>query len=181
MGKERDGIAAAQRIRGNSILRRDEEMKPQGYSLGQIVLHWLIVALLVVSYVSSDAMHIRRGAVATLGTAVHVWFGVAILALMLVRLGLRLVQGAPEVPEGGPDWAARIAKITHWVLYTLLIAVPASGAVSWFLGIRSMGDIHTLLFNLAFAVVGLHVAAALYHQFVLKDGLIARMAQPARG
>ena len=156
-------------------------MKPKGYALSQIVLHWLIVAMLIVSYLSSEAMHIRPGESPTAGTGVHVWFGIAILVLMLGRLGLRLTLGAPEPPEGGPSWAAKLAGITHWALYAMLVALPVLGAMAWFGGIHVAGDIHSLLFNVAFAAVGLHVLAALYHQFVLKDGLLDRMRRPARG
>ncbi len=61
----------------------------------------------------------------------------------------------------------------------VLIALPASGALAWFLSIRELGDVHEVLFNLGMALVGLHTAAALFHHYVLKDGLIGRMTRPA--
>lgn len=152
-----------------------------GYSRLQIALHWGIMLLIILNYLTSDAMSaawraLRDGKDAY-GTsaALHVWVGVAILALVLVRLALRLTRGAPDVPAGTPPLFRLGAHLAHIAIYALLIAVPASGIATWFGGIGIAGEAHEVMFNLLFLVVLLHVGGALFHQLVLKDRLIARM------
>ncbi len=152
-----------------------------GYSRAQILMHWGIVLLLILSYISSDAMKaawfaIHQGRDAYGNTAAaHVWIGVAVVALGVARLGLRLGRGAPGLPEGGHPIADRIARLTHMGLYLLIILIPATGIGAWFGGFNLAGEVHEVLFNALMALVVLHVAGALYHQYVLKDGLIRRM------
>lgn len=152
-----------------------------GYSRAQIALHWGILLLLGVSYVSSDkmkaawrAIHEGRDAFGTTAAA-HVWIGVAILVLALARVAIRLTRGAPDLPAGGHPVANLVARLTHLGLYALLLLIPAAGLMAWFGGVDAAGEVHEVLFNLGIALVMLHVAGALYHQFVLKDGLIDRM------
>lgn len=152
-----------------------------GYSRLQIALHWTIMLLIILNYLTSGAMGaawrgLREGK-DFYGTtaALHVWVGVAILALVLLRLILRLTRGAPDVPAGTPPLFRLGAHLAHIAIYVLLLAVPASGIATWFGGIAAAGGAHELLFNLLFVVVLLHVAAAIFHQFVLKDHLLARM------
>ncbi len=155
----------------------------KGYSRAQIFLHWGIVLFLIVSYVSHDAMKaawiaIHQGRDAYGNTAaVHVWVGSAILVLALLRLLLRVGRGAPALPEGGHPITDLIAKLTHLGLYLGVILIPASGLGAWFGGFDFSGSVHEVLFNLLLALVALHVAGALYHQYVLKDGLIRRMTR----
>lgn len=153
----------------------------KGYSRLQIALHWTIMLLIILNYLTSDAMSdawraLRDGKDAYGTTAaLHVWVGVTILALVLVRLVLRLTRGAPEVPAGTPPLFRRGAQLAHIAIYVLLIAIPASGIATWFGGIGAAGEAHEVMFNLLFLIVLLHVAGALFHQLVLKDHLIARM------
>ena len=155
------------------------------YSRAQIALHWGVLILLVVSFFSHDGMkdafraalkgEETGGAVAV----VHRLVGIAILLLTLARIGLRWRVGAPALPEGGHPLLDLAAKATHLAIYALLIAIPASGLVAW-LGLnRDAGGAHEVMFTVLFVLVGLHAAAALFHQFVLKDGLMARM-RPGR-
>jgi cytochrome b561 len=152
-----------------------------GYSRAQILIHWGVVLLLILSYVSSDAMKaawiaIHQGRDAYGNTAAaHVWIGVAVLVLGVARVGLRLGRGAPDLPEGGHPGADRIARLTHLGLYLLILLIPASGIAAWFGGFDLAGEVHEVIFNALMALVVLHVAGALYHQYVLKDGLIRRM------
>jgi len=153
----------------------------KGYSGAQILLHWGILVLLIVSYLSQDAMRaawfaIHQGRDAFGNTAaVHVWGGVAILGLALLRLVLRVGRGAPALPEGGHPVADMIAKLTHLGLYLALVLIPATGIGAWFGGFNIAGEVHAVLFNVMLALVALHVAGAFYHQYILKDGLIRRM------
>lgn len=152
-----------------------------GYSRAQIFLHWAIVLLLIVSYLSSDAMSeswraFRDGReVLSVGTAVHVWLGVLILLLAFARLVIRVSRGAPALPAGGHGLTDLVAKITHLGLYIGVVLIPAAGLAAWFGGVEAAGEVHEVMFNLLMLLVVLHVGGALYHQFALKDGLIRRM------
>ncbi|MCU9849122.1 cytochrome b/b6 domain-containing protein [Defluviimonas sp. WL0024] len=152
-----------------------------GYTRVQIALHWIVLALIVVSYGSGNAIAsawraFGRGEEVGPGALlVHVVAGGAILALALARLYLRLRHGAPAAPEGGHPGVKAVAAVTHWSLYALMIAMPATGLAAWFGGIRDLGDVHEAMFNLLVALVALHVAGAMLHHFVLKDGLLRRM------
>src|SRR3546814_10066157 len=53
--------------------------------------------------------------------------GSTVLALVLVRIAWRLCAGTPEPVAGTPTWQLRIASITHFLLYALLLAMPLSG------------------------------------------------------
>lgn len=130
----------------------------------------------------------------------HKWAGVVILLLSAARLLWRLTHRPPaDLPM--PAWQSRMAHAAHGVLYLLFFAVPLAGwayssaagfpivlfAVlplpDWVPVDRDLAEqLKTLHHWLAYglgAVVALHVAAALKHQFVDRDGLLLRM-WPAR-
>jgi cytochrome b561 len=130
----------------------------------------------------------------------HKWAGVAILSLSALRLLWRLSHRPPaDLP--GPAWQQRTAHGVHGLLYVLFFAVPLAGwayssaagfPVVWF-GVLPLPDFvapdkalaETLkqahkwfAYGLAVLVLA-HVAAALKHHFIDKDGLLLRML-PAR-
>lgn len=152
-----------------------------GYSRAQIALHWGVFALLIISFLSREGMQeafrgVLKGEEAGGATAVlHRLAGLAILGLTLARIVLRRRVGAPALPEGGHAIVNLAAKLTHLALYLLLIAIPASGLAAWLGLSRDVGELHETLFSLLFVLTGLHVLAALYHQYVLRDGLLRRM------
>lgn len=159
----------------------------QGYSKTQIWLHWLVVLLIIPQFLFNDAMgHTFRSMVRNgtanpdFGTYLHIILGVVILLLAIWRLVLRLVQGAPEPPHDDPELMRFGAKAIHWLLYLTLFALPISGLTAYFYTIRWVAEVHSALTTGLLILAGLHVAAALYHQYWLKDGLLRRMmkAQP---
>jgi len=148
-----------------------------GYSTAQIALHWLIAVLIPLAWLSGEGAEDALDAVRDGGTAgfvPHVAFGLAILALVTLRLVVRLSRGAPAAP-GTPGSLPVLAAVWgHRLIYLLMIAVPLGGISVWFLGLR-VGGIHALAANFLMLVVLGHTLMALYHQYVLKDGLIRRM------
>lgn len=156
---------------------------PDRYTRPQIALHWLIVLLMIVSYVTSDAMSeayraLMRGtplAEPGIGAPIHLFTGLLIFALTLMRLALRALKGAPPVPDSGRLMLEHVARLAHWALYGLLILVPVSGVMARFGKLREAGEAHEVMFNLMFLLILLHTVAALFHQYVLKDGLLLRM------
>lgn len=156
-----------------------------GYSGIQILLHWTIAVLILFNYIYSEgmgkALHFRidggtpEGGLA-LNPQIHVLVGVAVLVLSLIRLLLRQTRGVPA--PGGHGTMQQAAHWGHLALYALMIAVPAAGGLAWFARIEAFGDIHGLMANLLMIVAGGHAAAAIYHQYVVKDGLMMRMRRP---
>ena len=117
---------------------------------------------------------------------IHVWTGMAVLALVLLRLVLlrrvllrlvlRAVQGTP--PAVGDGWMRRAAVWGHRLLYALLLATPLLGAAAWFGGLKAFGDPHELAANALLWVAGAHAAVALWHHYVLHDRVLLRMVRP---
>ncbi len=170
-----------------------------GYSGLAKLLHWTVVALLLVQFVLAWVMpEIKRDTKPDTLINLHLSFGVLILAVAVIRLGWRATHAEPPPQDGVPPWQLQSARIVHWLLYGLLFVVPILGWInaSWrgfpvimfglfelpklvatrAPGLRWTGDVHGLLANyLMLALVGLHVAAGLYHYFIRRDGVLQRM------
>lgn len=148
-----------------------------GYSGIQIALHWLVAILIFLAWLSGEGAEeameaVEEGGVA--GFVPHVAFGVSILLLVLVRIIVRLSRGAPAAPGEAGSLSVMAADWGHRLIYLLMIAVPLGGASVFFLGL-DVGEIHGLAANILMLVVLGHALMALYHQYVLKDGLLRRM------
>jgi cytochrome b561 len=150
-----------------------------GYSGLQIGLHWATATLIAGNYFISDGMgealdaKLAGGTVAGLVPAYHVWAGVALLAIVVLRLIIRFASGAPQHGETG--LAALAASVVHWVLYAMMIAVPALGVAAWFFGIAQAADLHVLVMNAMMVLILGHAAMAIFHHYILRDGLLSRM------
>jgi cytochrome b561 len=158
---------------------------PAGYSRLQIALHWAVALLIAAQFLFNEEMGgafraLMRGEAPTTGplVAAHVWGGILIGALVLWRLALRAARGAPPPPEADHPGLRAAATVTHWTLYALLAVIVASGAAAWFGSIRDAGEVDETLTTALLALTGLHVAAALFHQFVLKTDVLVRMRRP---
>ncbi|MFZ7092508.1 cytochrome b [Primorskyibacter sp. 2E233] len=151
------------------------------YARIQIVLHWGIFLLFAFNFIVSDGMgqalrtKLEGGTPEGFVAAIHPPIGIAVLVLALIRVIARFALGAPEPVESANPLMDKAASYTHLALYALLLLIPLSGIATWGLGIRAAGEVHEILINLTMVLVGLHAAAALYHQFILKDGLLMRM------
>lgn len=161
-------------------------------------LHWLIVVLiLVMAWIGLRMGDMPNGPDKIATYAMHKSIGLSILALVVLRLLWRWYAGAPQVVPGTPHWQERIASLTHWALYALLLAMPLSGWVlnsasgfplQWF-GLFNLPAIagrdhalhelaeqtHELLFWTMVVLVVVHAAAALYHHLFQHDATLARM------
>ena len=148
-----------------------------GYSGLQIALHWVVAILILVAWLSAEGAEEAMEAVedgGAVGFVPHVAFGLAILALVVVRILVRLSRGAPAAPGEPGSLAVKAADWGHRLINLLMIAVPLGGASVFFLGL-DVGDVHGLAANVLMLVVLGHALMALYHQYILKDGLLRRM------
>lgn len=155
------------------------------YDAVAIWLHWLVALLVLVQFATGWVWgFFERGSEPRFYLfRTHITLGSAILALAVARIGWRLTHPAPPLPEGMSRLQRIAAHAGHGLLYLAILVQPALGllAISAFgkmLG-RWPRDAHNLGAKLILAIVILHVAAVVWHQFIRKDGLLARML-PAR-
>lgn len=157
-------------------------MAVAGYSRVQIGLHWVVAGLVAVNLVFEDWIErgweaIEHGGapVYDAGALAHIGVGVAVLVFALWRLVLRRSRGVPPLPAGMSAPERLAAHAGHAALYALMIGVPVVGLMAWFGASEDLADLHELGKPAFILLVGLHVAAALWHQFVKRDGLMQRM------
>jgi len=175
---------------------------PQRFTPLQRALHWLMAVCILAM------LFIGVGMVSTIApkylplVAIHESLGAIILVLALIRLAVRWRHGAPALPADLPAPMKLAAELSHYILYALMIAMPLLGLGmlssasypvvlfgGWHLPTNfppSDGQ-HTLLWNahfclafVFFALVLLHLAAALFHALVRHDGVFEAMAPGPR-
>jgi len=160
-----------------------------------VLLHWTVAALVIaalalgalvmVKIPNSDPMKIEA-------LRSHMIGGMLILALMLARLVVRLRTPHPPAASAGHPLLDRIAWGSHRLLYVAALAMPASGLIlalqsrlPWivFGGGRMPADfwvysfraVHYAFSRMLIVLIALHIAGALYHTLLLRDGLLRRM------
>lgn len=160
---------------------------PKGYSSVQIALHWIVAVLIAGQFLFNEPIteafdSLMDGKVPPFDIRVmgHVAGGAIILALVLWRLVLRRRRGAPPPPESAGRLLGLAATLGHVATYALMLLIPVSGLVAWFGGVAAAGEAHEVMGTLLLVVVALHVLAAFWHQFWLKDHLLARMMRAER-
>ncbi|MDB5480864.1 MAG: Cytochrome [Caulobacteraceae bacterium] len=164
----------------------------------QRLLHWLIaVCILAMLFIGVGMVSTATPKFLPL-IAIHKSLGIAILVLALIRLAVRLRYGAPALPADLPEPMKLAAHLSHYALYALMIGMPLIGwamlsaaayPVVVFGGVRLPAilpqsdslhtwfwDAHFYLAFAFFALVLLHVAAALFHALVRRDGVFEAMA-----
>ncbi len=155
-----------------------------GYTRTQIILHWAIALLVAFQFIGSEAISdlvetvgLTASSAETIPLIVraHVLAGLLTFALVLVRVFMRFTKGAPALPKEETAIMKMAAHATHGILYLALLLMPVSGALAWFGQVELADTMHLTLKFVLLGFVVLHIAAALYHQFVLKNGLIKRM------
>ncbi len=170
----------------------------QRYSRLSIIFHWLIALLIIAAFALGTVMTDMKISPTKLQYySWHKWLGVTILALVAIRLLTRLFGGAPAYPDTMKKWEKQAANGTHIALYLLMFAVPLSGyfytsAAGYpvvYLGLFELPtiigpnpelkpilkELHEVLTTILLVVVSLHMAAALKHYFIDKDGIFQRM------
>lgn len=183
--------------------RVDSTPPPPRYTATAIALHWLLAAAIAASFcVGLFMTDLQTSPLKLKLYNWHKWAGVTILALSLLRLAWRLGHAPPPEPASMPAWQQRAARFAHRAMYGLFIAVPLAGwAYSSAAGFpvvlfgawplpdfvpadkalaESIKPLHWILAYALAALVLLHVAAAIKHQAIDRDGLLARMWPSSR-
>jgi len=162
-------------------------------------MHW-IVALMVLGLFAhglwlEDLSRDQRA----FQTWLHSAVGITLLLVVAAGFLWWLFNVVPAEPSNTPAWQRRAAQLAHWGLYALIFAVTITGwaltdtlrqpvgvdlfgfiSVPQLVGPGSgmhglLEEAHELLSNVLIALVVVHVAAALYHHFVLRDAVLVRM------
>jgi cytochrome b561 len=161
-----------------------------------VVMHWLLGlliiaalalgALVLVKIPNTDPMKVEA-------LRSHMAGGILLLVLMLARLVVRMRTAHPPQVSTGNSALDRVAWVSHRLLYVLVLGQAGSGL---YLGLQTglpdvvfgghgalpadfwafpMRSVHYVISRLLMALIALHVAGALYHTFILRDGLLRRM------
>ncbi|MFM0229647.1 cytochrome b [Paraburkholderia sediminicola] len=172
---------------------------PEKYTASAMALHWIIAARMISGFAIGWVMTDIPGFTPTKLRyfSWHKWIGCTVFALAIIRLLWRAMHAAPRLSPGVPAWQRRAAQVTHLALYVLMFVIPATGYLYSsasnvpvvYLGLVRLPSLiapnpvlkpllkyaHIYLNYALLLLVGLHVLAALKHQFLDRDGLLSRM------
>ncbi|TRD20671.1 cytochrome b [Palleronia caenipelagi] len=153
-----------------------------GYTTAQIAMHWLVAATILLTWFFGEGMgkllktRAEGGEVPTV--PLHAALGMTVLALVVIRLVIRLRTGHPDAVPGTSDAVAKARDWGHIALYVLMIGVPIGGMAAWFGNIGAAQEGHEVGVKILVVLILGHAALALYHQYVKKDGTLLRMMRP---
>jgi cytochrome b561 len=174
----------------------DEVARTDRYGSMSIALHWLMLALLVAVYGVIELREFYpRGSALREGLKTwHYMLGLTVFGLVWLRVLARLLAPAPAPVEGG--WRLAMSRAVHAALYAFMIGMPVAGwlilsaegepipyfgaelpplvAANEALAER-VEELHELGGTIGYWLIGLHAVAALFHYYILRDGLMARM------
>jgi cytochrome b561 len=162
-----------------------------------VALHWILAFGIIVSLVRSffGLAHMSNADPAKLvALRLHMTAGMAISAVMLIRLIVRLKTSKPPAATTGFAALDPLAAITHYSFYALVFGMAGTGLATAFLAglfpiiyghsgtplphsflVYQTRVAHGIIGWTLAALIGLHVLAVSFHQFVKKDGVLRRM------
>lgn len=162
-----------------------------------VALHWIMAIMAIMALMAGKFLLAPLefdDPQKVFGARGHMTIGIALGVLLIIRLVIRMTSENPPHAKTGNALLDRLGVIAHWALYVLLFGMVASG-----IGMALAGDFiglvageaieflpdnlrelpprkaHGAIGTLLFILIIIHFAAALYHQFYLRDGLFSRM------
>ncbi len=172
--------------------------KLERYGSFSIALHWLMLLLIAAVYACIELREfypkgsdIREGM-----KAWHFMLGLAVLALVIVRLIARAAGSTPRITPEPKTWQNVLARSVHLALYLFMICMPiagwlvlsASGEPIPFFGFtlpplmgenrnvaHQIKELHETIGSVGYYLIGVHALAALVHHYVMKDDTLRRM------
>lgn len=172
----------------------EKVIQVQKWPVSSRIFHWISAILLLITWI---LIVVYQNTNQNLYINLHKAFGLSVLFWMIARAFNRLLIKVPASVVM-PLWQKKISQLTHLALYMILIAMPVAGLLTSVYGghpvdmfglfeipvfvtpnrstARFYENIHTgVIWPMIIAFTLLHIGAALYHQFILKDKLINRM------
>jgi cytochrome b561 len=187
-------------VETGALIGRDAAAaEAQGYSSVARTFHWLTAALVLTMVPIGIAManFDLGGAVEDPLYHIHRSIGALVLVITASRLIYRLRNPAPPLPADMPAFQQLAALATHWGLYAFLIVQPIVGWIAtsayrapvlffWMFELppiwredrpfsEAMFVVHRGIGFFIAALICLHIGAALYHHFILRDRVLTRM------
>ncbi len=179
-------------------------MERDDYTAVAKSLHWLIALLIFIQFPLGWFMDSLSGLQKFQAFNWHKSIGITVLALMALRLVWRLLCPVPTLPSSMPKLERIAAHLGHFALYVVIFLVTLAGwsmisasdkpsvlfqsfpfpMIPWLHSLSAedkkayahlFGEAHEFLGYLLLMFIAIHVAAALRHAFLLKDGILARM------
>ena len=162
------------------------------------LFHWVMAALIL----AQIALGLMAASWRVSPTKLELFFwhkstGMLILALVALRLLWRLANPAPLLPPGMAPWERAAARLSHLLLYTLMIALPVTGwivnsasnipfRIFWLITLPAIvapdettadlvAKVHGGLAALLALLLAAHIGAALRHHYVMRDAVLTRM------
>jgi len=172
---------------------------PNRYSSIIVGLHWFMLLLFIVVYVTMEFRGIfPKGSDArSLMKNLHFMLGVSILFLVVIRMAVRLSSPTPAIIPTPTFIENVLAKIMHVTLYAFMLLMPllgwmvlsAEGHGVPFFGLElpplmdadhdaaeRMEDFHKLGGKIGYALIGLHALAGLFHHYIKRDNTLLRIS-----
>lgn len=174
------------------------------YGIPLITLHWLMLALIVAVYACIElrGFYPKGSAIREALKAWHYLLGLTVFGLVWLRLLARLAGRVPPIIPSPPQWQLRVAHVVEFTIYVFVIVMPVLGwlsvsaegkAIALF-GLQlprligenkglatQLEDIHGLIGNVGYAVIGVHALAALIHHYLQRDNTLRRMLPNRQG
>lgn len=173
------------------------------YRTPSIALHWVMLLLMVAVYACIELRELfPKGSDPRESLkALHFMLGLTVLALVALRVALRLSAPTPRIEPAPPRGQQIMSKLMHAALYVFMVGMPlagwlylsAKGKPVPFFGLELpalMGtapdaakwikEVHETVGEAGYWFIALHAAAALFHHHVIKDNTLLRML-PSRG
>jgi cytochrome b561 len=175
-----------------------EHQAPARYSAPTRILHWLTALLVLIAFAYGPGGSEERvySAARDFDRQLHETLGLLVLALVVLRLLWRAIDKRPA-PPAVARWMRVAARVVQVALYVLLFAVPLTAITGAWLeghpltllgGIEippalakshelgaGIAELHTWLGDTLIWLAGAHAAAALFHHYVLKNGVLRSM------
>ena len=182
------------------MMTQTTSFSPARYSTGAMFFHWAIAALVALNFALAWAAEglppADRGAL--MGN--HFAVGLTVLALTLLRIVWKMIAPASPLVESLKTWEAALAKVTHGLLVLITLALPLAGwimvsahsggqPISYF-GLFDLpglplakskptselfSELHEVFAFLTLALFALHVAGAVKHMVIDRDGTMRRI------
>jgi len=169
------------------------------YSPIIIGLHWFMFVLLIAVFATIEMRSLfpRGSDPRDLVKALHFMLGIAVLLLVVIRLGVRLSSPTPAIVPAPRSIENLLAKIMHIALYVFMIFMPIAGWIILsaeghgvpFFGLElpslvgkndelaeQVEDIHKLVGEIGYYLIGLHVLAGLFHHYIKRDNTLTRIS-----
>jgi cytochrome b561 len=171
---------------------------PQFYGAVAKIFHWLLAALIICMLALGLTMAGMKNSPDKFKLiGLHKELGIVALCLVSLRLGWKMLNVSPLLPESLGKLAIVGARTVHFLLYAMMFAMPLTGwlmtsAVGFPVSVfglfllpnlvapdkalaNSMNQLHEIFAWALIGLIALHVAAALLHHFYYRDNILLRM------